>query len=64
MKRERTRYHGRLWNEELRLMQTIADRLVGYFRDDVEAIATALLKHQKLTGRQIRAVIDEARDQA
>jgi len=45
-------------------MQTIADRLVGYFRDDVEAIATALLKHQKLTGRQIRAMIDEARDQA
>jgi hypothetical protein len=61
VKRERTRYHGQVWKEELRLMETIADRLVAHFSDDVDAIAKALLKHQKLTGLQIQAVVDEAR---
>jgi hypothetical protein len=65
VKRERTRYHyGKPWKYELTLMQTIADRLVWYFSDDIKAVAVALLKHGKLTGRQIRAAIDEARDQA
>jgi hypothetical protein len=43
-------------------LEVAAQRLVDHFWADIEAIAKALLKHGTLTGRQILAVISEARN--
>jgi hypothetical protein len=42
-------------------LELAAQRLVDHFWVEIVALAKALLKHGKLTGRQIRAVINEAR---
>ena len=41
-------------------MDTAVSQLVDHFWADITAVAKALLKYGKLTGRQIRAVIEEA----